>query len=88
MIAPDIRYEFVRCAKCDRAYQLIDFRGNPHQFMCPDNEPATADLDRLRIEYPNVRFEDRKVCRNTYTQARAGEPNRHERRRAQALRRS
>jgi hypothetical protein len=54
----DIRYEFVRCEKCGRSIQLMDFRGNPHQWFC-GGEPDHHEIELLKRTYPKVRFEGR-----------------------------
>jgi len=34
----------------------MDFRGNPHQWFC-SGDPNPDDIESLKREYPEVRFE-------------------------------
>jgi hypothetical protein len=56
-MSQDIRYEYVHCACCSNAYQLIDFRGNPHAWACPRPAWRADDIGRLQARYPQVRFQ-------------------------------
>ncbi len=56
MNSRDIRYEYVKCEKCTLLIQLIDFRGNPHQWFC-GGAPDRHELELLKRKYPEVRFD-------------------------------
>ena len=47
MTNSDPRYEQVKCASCGRVYQRMDFRGNPHVFLCERPEDL-SDKEAFR----------------------------------------